>query len=209
MPHVIMVQVYPRACGGTRLAIWRNRWNTGLSPRVRGNPPTYWTRPRCRPGSIPARAGEPTHRTAGLSVKVYPRACGGTTPIETGPSNPRACGGTACGTNIYLSPRVRGNHAGLSPRVRGNRFLPYDPARARGLGYRVYPRACGGTSLYGGASSLGSIPARAGEPARTIASGWSGRGLSPRVRGNLNRCLMSPCVYPRACGGTLAAIDRP
>ena len=72
------VRVYPRACGGTD-GDYRLVWfETGLSPRVRGNlpnPPRISVTRR----SIPARAGEPS---PGLSVHllywVYPRACGGT-----------------------------------------------------------------------------------------------------------------------------------
>ena len=53
--------------------------------------------------------------------------------------------------------------------------------------YQVYPRACGGTTIFmGNTETVGS--------------------LSPRVRGNLPaRCLSrnNQMVYPRACGGTM------
>ena len=58
-----ILKVYPRACGGTLMAVKRVAKIEGLSPRVRGN--RYETRkvsPEKR--SIPARAGEPG---AGLS----------------------------------------------------------------------------------------------------------------------------------------------
>ena len=33
------IGVYPRACGGTRQPVYKERFTKGLSPRVRGNPP--------------------------------------------------------------------------------------------------------------------------------------------------------------------------
>ena len=129
---------------------------------------------------------------------------------------PRVCGGTVEQRDALLL------HAGLSPRVRGN------------------PHAA--TTW---CASLGSIPACAGEPCRKASATWPARvyprvcggtrnigvpivgyaGLSPRVRGNLNRvfageigrgsipaCAGEPgtdfenvlrfTVYPRVCGGT-------
>ncbi len=68
---------------------------------------------------------------------------------------PRACGGT--GDRPFLIPPA----AGLSPRVRGNRMTLTSPG-----------------------ATLGSIPARAGEP-----------------RASAVQSLRSS-VYPRACGGT-------
>ena len=90
--------VYPRACGGTRLA-FRTRHNAaGLSPRLRGNhigEPNRLTTAR----SIPAPAGEPNSGYVRLPCMwVYPRACGGTFPRND---------------NIY-------HKSGLSPRLRGN-----------------------------------------------------------------------------------------
>ena len=131
----------------------------GLSPRVRGN------RDRAMAtgtdsGSIPARAGEPhPFGVEHWTVRVYPRACGG--------------------TPILLFSAIR--LSGLSPRVRGNRgiveYLAHHqgsiPARAgepscsstRFAVAAVYPRACGGTSH--------------GVPLEDLLT-----GLSPRVRGN-------------------------
>ena len=152
-------------------------------------------------GSIPACAGEPS---SGLSVAsektVYPRVCGGTSRVLSGPVDAD----------------------GLSPRVRGN-------------------LTCHLNCL----TTLGSIPAYAGEPVEQSASIWSNtvyprvcggtegmvlcprcfRGLSPRMRGNLCVQLRMDCqrrsipayageplrsarrravtrVYPRVCGGT-------
>ena len=129
---------------------------------------------------------------------------------------PRACGGTS------LRYMAVGLSSGLSPRLRGNRFRMAAPANARGSipalageppaasricgRWGVYPRACGGTI------------------APTVSLSLK-NGLSPRLRGNLNsgwpphrdhrsipalagepsasrRGDWYPRVYPRACGGT-------
>ena len=94
--------VYPRVCGGTD-DIWTANYPLwGLSPRVRGNPPTQQV-DRYDAGSIPACAGEPSGVNPNHAANaVYPRVCGGTddlagkTPEEKG-----------------LSPRVRGNPSRL------------------------------------------------------------------------------------------------
>ena len=71
---------------------------TGLSPRVRGNPPPKQRDPM-KDRSIPACAGEPFEDWClAKGVEVYPRVCGG--------------------TSRSLFPLSR--PAGLSPRVRGN-----------------------------------------------------------------------------------------
>ena len=192
--------VYPRACGGTRLMPHTHQPATGLSPRVRGNPPfARCAGPGC--GSIPARAGEPC-RPSNLSAisRVYPRACGGT---------------TAAGDQYLaiagLSPRVRGNRWGRPPPLSAPGSIPAragepGPPAAWPRVAKVYPRACGGTrngqmSAYRlkGLSPrvrgnrfvaiwhylrLGSIPARAGEPKVPV------------------NAVAHKGVYPRACGGT-------
>ena len=196
-------QVYPRVCGGTRIAMPGNQCLGGLSPRVRGNPSCYRMRRR-RPGSIPACAGEPKWQPldAGAS-EVYPRVCGGT--VQRGRVRRPTAG---------LSPRVRGNQtaaalvsipAGSIPACAGE---PVISVHLVGVG-EVYPRVCGGTLW----------------PPRAV--GQSG-GLSPRVRGNrldfvpggYNRGSIPACagepttnrprhaaerVYPRVCGGTIRA----
>ena len=215
------VQVYPRVCGGTKAAHVGQRWSSGLSPRVRGNPSTMPAN-GLRPGSIPACAGEPGHRRRPACPRtVYPRVCGGT-----------------CDGGIFLDSAV-----GSIPACAG------EPGRTRS-GYAmtpVYPRVCGGNrclTLWQ-AVARRSIPACAGEP--RSASSASGRprvyprvcggtspcapalgcprGLSPRVRGNrrwktapksgyrsIPACAGEPlppssvsssgAVYPRVCGGT-------
>ncbi len=193
--------VYPRACGATLSPKCPPAFDVGLSPRVRGNPADLgvWGKPR---RSIPARAGQPAGRGVRyLRAGVYPRACGAT---YIGVVNRIFENG--------LSPRVRGNLANLTIKREEIRSIP---ARAGqppislndNVRYKVYPRACGATtisvipsSVTGGLSprvrgnhsdSLavvgiqGSIPARAGQP---VAS--DNRKAHKRV-------------YPRACGATI------
>ena len=55
----ILRAVYPRVCGGTAYHRIRSAHNQGLSPRMRGNPPSgCQSETLCR--SIPAYAGEPS-----------------------------------------------------------------------------------------------------------------------------------------------------
>ena len=197
--------VYPRTCGGTGRPRAVAASSQGLSPHVRGN---LRQRLGCRvgDGSIPARAGEPV---SGISLaighRVYPRTCGGTQF------------GICLGRSLWgLSPHVRGNRLGLDPLAGGRGSIP---ARAGEPGMdhwlrrhlRVYPRTCGGTWLvlakrldmqglsphvrgnpaFGAhcQNDIGSIPARAGEPASGVVSG--------HPQG----------VYPRTCGGTYSVLD--
>ena len=146
-------------CGGTGLRLSIPFAVKGLSPRVRGNhAAAYWSKAAGR--SIPACAGEPPSAAMTvLSVRVYPRVCGGTLRL----------------------PYAVAHVGGLSPRVRGNPLRPSPPRpriwsipacagepgidnRKRGR-HEVYPRVCGGT--------LDLIHTPRARP-----------GLSPRVRGN-------------------------
>ena len=178
----------------------RGMFETGLSPRVRGNPRAQTPTIRIE-GSIPACAGEPPPDWRVLSsASVYPRVCGGTVWA-------RFCMSTAGG----LSPRVRGNlvHAvhrqwasGSIPACAGEPLHRDSALQSK----KVYPRVCGGTRRF---------PVELSEEV----------GLSPRVRGNQHRpqrirriigsipaCAGEPwlpwcyCsasrVYPRVCGGT-------
>ena len=91
-------RVYPRACGGTFNQVPEGALVPGLSPRVRGNRHRQRRYGGC-PGSIPARAGEPTPRASQRCTdRVYPRACGGTKTLLD-----------ALTDTPGLSPRVRGN----------------------------------------------------------------------------------------------------
>ena len=95
------IGVYPRVCGGIASPTDQTLSRLGLSPRVRGNPhgavrqpPAARSIPACagepppasilagRGRSIPACAGEPPGGTAPRrTCAVYPRVCGGTTPL--------------------------------------------------------------------------------------------------------------------------------
>ncbi len=187
-------------CGGTRLSVLLVRIVHGLSPRVRGNPPSNEPVTITR-RSIPACAGEPpSWLTSFRNDTVYPRVCGGT----------RQHSRIVC-PRVGLSPRVRGNlpalprpdlSAGSIPACAGE---PYWSATMEER-WAVYPRVCGGTSpeppdddliiglsprVRGNLDSWarrlgmpGSIPACAGEPILTISN------------------ALQDEVYPRVCGGT-------
>ncbi len=107
------VSVYPRAYGGTSTGLGETSGETGLSPRVRGNlsysvPHLHLIR------SIPARTGEPLSSFGVRSrPTVYPRAYGGTVYWAT-----------AAGTEVGLSPRVRGNHDQSNSSASSSRSIP-------------------------------------------------------------------------------------
>ena len=192
--------VYPRVCGGTQFYSRNKPTLSGLSPRVRGNPPAE-SRQSPPPRSIPACAGEPPPALFDRHFGwVYPRVCGGTVSVDFVFQRPEG-----------LSPRVRGNRDMDAPTVDGSRSIPAcagEPRRWNSMCQisQVYPRVCGGTRSW------------ARESAAYI-------GLSPRVRGNLQAaetlskgrrsipaCAGEPSaycsawasvrVYPRVCGGT-------
>ena len=184
--------------------------SSGLSPRVRGNPPRA-ARGVHRGGSIPACAGEPIRRPFNaIHHGVYPRVCGGTQRAETAEFLPQG-----------LSPRVRGNRAWRPVFVSGSGSIPACAGEPGGGGViaggqGVYPRVCGGTM-------------------RAVPKLPNTHGLSPRVRGNqlglfleipvggsIPACAGEPsagvddagvcAVYPRVCGGTapfIWVVDRP
>ena len=196
-------RVYPRVCGGTSRGLEERHRREGLSPRVRGNPPSLPC-PNQHCGSIPACAGEPLDVDVVAFVeRVYPRVCGGTTSPAT---TVRRGGG--------LSPRVRGNHEAACRAAVASGSIPACAGEPTAAGTstgtcRVYPRVCGGTK-------------RGRDIDRDV------QGLSPRVRGNQARLRCAPAfpgsipacageprrvgprnhlvkVYPRVCGGTLAS----
>ncbi len=176
------------------------RASRGLFPRVRGNPPTCGCRARTwRP--IPACAGQPVPRARpATSRRAYPRVCGAT----SGRDEHR-------GQDDGLSPRVRGNlldRGGQKEQVRPIPACAGQPGSRRDHRHfqRAYPRVCGAT-----------LPAGIHDAA--------GKGLSPRVRGNLGlvkegarlrgpipACAGQPQrdrvgyrarpAYPRVCGAT-------
>ena len=199
-PAAAWCGVYPRVCGGTYRSGFPSRTRMGLSPRVRGNLHRHGGHPD-RAGSIPACAGEPRGDCRRrVRSGVYPRVCGGTVAVYV---KVRAV--------LGLSPRVRGNRIVLAAELPAVGSIPAcagEPSlRRAGAGPDgVYPRVCGGTNQWPSAPQ-------------------TGRGLSPRVRGNPHRrlpqrmpprsipaCAGEPCdakaratsgaVYPRVCGGT-------
>ena len=131
--------VYPRVCGGTIVAPRMIGTGSGLSPRVRGNPPLPDYQP-FHVGSIPACAGEPNELVSvSPSSSVYPRVCGGT---------------SANLNNVIivigLSPRVRGNHLLYGVIRVEARSIPAcagEPVTVTSatISPPVYPRVCGGT----------------------------------------------------------------
>ena len=200
-PHRQLGQpVYPRACGGTHNRRGSDPAGHGLSPRVRGNPSVIW-RPVASVGSIPARAGEPWHRSGcTTSPWVYPRACGGTLP-------PRCFGPFFNG----LSPRVRGNPgtgAAARPRHGSIPARAGEPCRrgASGRSSTVYPRACGGTLAPERLHDLamGLSPRVRGNPAAAVLRAVLQRSIPARAGEPVSAGppTQSPGVYPRACGGT-------
>ena len=187
-------------CGGTLAVFLSQAFQTGLSPRVRGN-----LELECQLGiagrSIPACAGEPTSRRAACRTgEVYPRVCGGTQTClpHRGPGR-------------GLSPRVRGNldwRDGLETLTGSIPACAGEPVSRVNLTLqpKVYPRVCGGTGI-------------------DVEVIDDTQGLSPRVRGNqpplrwpavsrrsIPACAGEPLtlllrlpharVYPRVCGGT-------
>ncbi len=212
--------VYPRVRGGTASALVTAAGTAGLSPRARGNRERRRLRGSVR-GSIPACAGEPPSLGRSQSLaQVYPRVRGGTLSILS-----------LVRITTGLSPRARGNLIGLHQIIRGARSIPAcagEPRFANTPRCRapVYPRVRGGTiatnnphatktglsprargnrsTVVSVQTSVGSIPACAGEPPRPEQPcpapavyprvrggtpipagnvfGW--RGLSPRARGN-------------------------
>ena len=195
-----LVGVYPRECGGTHRRNLQALLDTGLSPRVRGNPLPVGHR-GSGGGSIPASAGEPPRSDRGCAARwVYPRECGGTVYALT-----QMHGTTG------LSPRVRGNHTRNNKtggRVRSIPASAGEPPAASSAppGCRVYPRECGGTSKYAPRSRdcAGLSPRVRGNPVRTPWSRVSARSI-PASAGEPRTAIRGGSrtrVYPRECGGT-------
>ncbi len=197
-------RVYPRACGGTATRPAQHITLPGLSPRVRGNrqPARHVQSVH---GSIPARAGEPYMvRKWHARYWVYPRACGGTRDMAH-----------TNGMESGLSPRVRGNRRTVhgAPQLDGS--IPAragEPCCARTCPRwnRVYPRACGGTNAQGRSNDTngGLSPRVRGNPAKTRPGRVRMRSIPARAGEPTGRwsALRASRVYPRACGGTGAAL---
>ena len=200
-------RVYPRACGGTRPFPDSTTHEPGLSPRLRGNrlsTPDRWTQYR----SIPAPAGEPAARESPESrARVYPRACGGTSPaarltLRQSGLSPRLRGTASRPTSsrirIGLSPRCGGTHRantwascppGLSPRLRGNRM---ESDRRPGWNRSIPAPAGEPESLDFHVRDDGVYPRACGGTGKVRCSPLLYCGLSPRLRGNPERPDLHP-----------------
>ena len=180
-PRPRTTTVYPRASGGTSDHWWSNAMLIGLSPRERGNRLAA-VRAGSHPGSIPARAGEPEHHHT-------------TDWVDGG-----------------LSPRERGNPVVVGPVLLPAGSIPAragepDCSSAPGSRARVYPRASGGTASTAGnsVSAEGLSPRERGNPQHAL-SGEVDTGSIPARAGEPARCpalVSATGVYPRASGGNL------
>ena len=177
-------RAYPRSRGATDFAREYLKLPKGLSPLARGNLQAQRVRVE-RLGPIPARAGQPPRRWARLpGCGAYPRSRGATIAVNL-----------RTALKMGLSPLARGNRN--TGAIRANRGGPI-PARAgqpyqRGahvVGIGAYPRSRGATGWFDGIAAEGEglsrlargnrwrsgqalalpgpIPARAGQPHRTI-----------------------------------------
>ena len=183
-PYVCkMGWVYPRVCGGTGRVFEEIIRQSGLSPRMRGNPGTSPASRRAA-GSIPAYAGEPCRQGhIRPQAEVYPRVCGGT-----------VCNGWQLLRFEGLSPRMRGNRPTVSYSSGRPGSIPAYAGEPGGwdawqIVDAVYPRVCGGTD---------------DSVRRLMRKG----GLSPRMRGNLphrNPPSFRPGSIPAYAGEPIAA----
>ena len=143
-------RVYPRVCGGAKMARIRTikpeglspRVRGGLSPRVRGSQLRNQRLDRVR-GSIPACAGEPAVFSGTTwGQEVYPRVCGGADRRRRIAHERRG-----------PSPRVRGSPRQVLrlPASEGSIPACAGEPRTTDLLRRVdwvYPRVCGGASIW-------------------------------------------------------------
>ena len=131
-------RVYPRGRGGAITKSAKDKPDAGLSPRARGSPTHFPSRPEPS-GSIPAGAGEPRGGKASLDpVKVYPRGRGGAFIDFIGIERPQG-----------LSPRARGSPRQKDGVLQVPGSIPAGAGEPRSLNnrnkkVRVYPRGRGG-----------------------------------------------------------------
>ena len=221
-------RVDPRVCGGAEGGHAFEDAVEGRSPRVRGSRRSSRLGPWST-RSIPAGAGEPPHRGPRRGWRrVDPRVCGGAEVAHRG-------GDGAAGR----SPRVRGSrrlnaaglgHRGSIPACAGE---PARPTQGRPL-KRVDPRVCGGAvrcavcgdRIWGRSprvrgsrgtttttqTTVGSIPACAGEP-RRVAYPINCCGVDPRVCGGAFpipfKMLLNTGRSPRVRGSPPQPTTRP
>ena len=134
------------------------------------------------------------------SMRVHPRACGGSPPRPA-----------AAGRQQGTSPRVRGKqrearaagvHAGYIPARAGEATVRRQGRDAR----RVHPRACGGSDsgVIHVVGSLGTSPRVRGKPPGHASAGSQPRYIPARA-GEAHKRRGRPIlatVHPRACGGS-------
>ena len=212
-------QVYPRVGGGAESVLEDGVQGDGLSPRGRGSHLGDFPR-RPDGGSIPAWAGEPGVRRAGLVPnRVYPRVGGGAKIEGVTPS--RSSGLSPRGRGSLGAVDVLDDLVGSIPAWAGE---PRSCTRSSGCP-RVYPRVGGGALIDSGTDEIftglsprgrgsrigarasrrpdGSIPAWAGEPSSTDTP-WMVRRVYPRVGGGARsasvRCDRSSGLSPRGRG---------
>ncbi len=190
--------VYPRGCGELRLSSTSERYQTGLSPWVRGTlvvDEAHLSLGRF----IPVGAGN-SHAEEVLSYlpAVYPRGCGELTLMDS------------------TVPSLRG----LSPWVRGTPMLPISGSRI----IRFIPVGAGNSLLHSFTSiPLTVYPRGCGELPTCRRPTSCNSGLSPWVRGTphhgvivtvrhrfipvgagnsceINALRYTTTVYPRGCG---------
>ena len=186
----ITIRVDPRGCGGDLWHYDKSNVVRGRSPRVRGRPSVMAWMPE-RSGSIPAGAGEtlpgPGRHRRG---QVDPRGCGG----DGGCCFPQHSRGGR-------SPRVRGRPMRNKSSCTCVGSIPAGAGETKCHVFKealkkVDPRGCGGDSRFAalvalfagrsprvrgrplaapaGSSTMGSIPAGAGEtmPSSQVRPGW-------------------------------------
>ena len=134
------------------------------------------------------------------AAEVYPRVCGGTSPA------------TSCAIALGgLSPRVRGNPPGQASRRGKPRSIPACAGEPNAMTATisvspVYPRVCGGTSVFccKSCDEMGLSPRVRGNPEKDWCE--EGRwGSIPACAGEPRHAGPAPVtiwVYPRVCGGT-------
>ena len=172
-------RAHPRGCGADGATSPLSTICMGSSPRVRGRPLVY-RGARQRHGRIPAGAGQ-TPRLGRVSSRTgaHPRGCGADGQLMA-----------KIKSDFGSSPRVRGRHYRVMLRQIHPRLIPAGAGQTSSGKMTpsrlwAHPRGCGADTPDNPYRRLrvGLIPAGAGQTPRTIRTGDSGLGSSPRVRG--------------------------
>ena len=188
----------PARAGQPRPAPWRRWGQGGPSPFARGSRASSPPAPGAR-RSIPARAGQPAAgNPQDCGHEFHPRSRGAASVLSI-----------QCAQALGPSPLARGSRGLCLRRVRHGRSIParagQPPAAIRGTAdRRVHPRSRGAAAFIslsvdsemgpsplargsrvlrvGNAAPIGSIPARAGQPALSQRA-QGPVGVHPRSRG--------------------------